>query len=277
MNYSNIAYAKVNLAYDRELFVKEYDKLILPNTRPICNGMVVVEKTAPLNSIWKMVPDDIYKNIVASEYDSDGNFILHKEGRLPTWQMAQLMYIKPEGVDEAVLKGSMNGYGGGTTLRNTQFEKEWFIKPEFEKLKIVEFIKTLPFKKLIFIHCVSLEPGQFAGIHRDNRGVATGINTNTNNELAKNGHVVLTLNISDGGVPLYWALDGDDRFTPKMANDTAYITSDYFLHGVPVTTSRRRQIRVTGIPTDDFAKLLDMNSAVIIPDDYEYRHDLMGS
>jgi hypothetical protein len=60
------------------------------------------------------------------------------------------------------------------------------------------------------------------------------------------------------------------------ANEPAYIISDYFLHGVPLTTSRRRQIRITGIPNDDFAKLLDMDTAVTIPADYKYYSKLLA-
>jgi hypothetical protein len=276
MDYSTIAYSKLNLEYDRDTFIKEYDEFILPHTKQICNSFHVIEKTASLNTVWKMVPDDIYKNIVAGDFDANGRYITHVENRLPTWQMEQLMYVKPEGIAEAVLRGSANGYGGGTALRNSAYEKEWFVKPQYENLEIVKFIKNLPFKKIIFMHCVSLESGQFAGIHRDAKGSAPDDFTNVDNFLSRLGYVVLTLNISDGGVPLYWALDGKPRLTPMYANEPAYIISDYFLHGVPLTTSRRRQIRITGIPNDDFAKLLDMDTAVTIPADYKYYSKLLA-
>ena len=54
------------------------------------------------------------------------------------------------------------------------------------------------------------------------------------------------------------------------------MTSDYFLHGVPVTTSRRRQIRVTGIPTDALANLIDSENIVTIADDYMYQNDVVS-
>jgi len=276
MDYSTIAYAKLNLDYDKDLFIREYDQRILPNTKQISNSEYVVFRTASLNKVWKMVPEDMYQNIVASYYDTEGNFKRHTDGRIPTWQMEQLMYVKADGLDEQILKVSNNGYGGGTTLRNSAYDKEWFVKPQYEDLEIVKFIKTLPFKKIIFMHCVSLEPGEFAGIHRDSKGATQGQMTNADNMLSKQGYVVLTLNISDGGVPLYWALDGKDRKKPMLANESAYITSDYFLHGVPVTTSRRRQIRITGIPTEDFAKLVDLDTAVTIPKDYRYYNEIIG-
>jgi hypothetical protein len=275
MDYSTIAYAKLNVEYDRDTFINEYDEHILPNTKQICNSVHIIEKTASLNKVWGMVPDDMYKHIVAGDFDENGKYMMHYENRLPTWQMEQLMYVNPEGIPETVLSCSANGYGGGTTLRNSAFEKDWFIKPQYENLKIVQFIKTLPFKKIIFMHCVSLEAGQFAGIHRDSKGAAPNDFTNVDNLLSRNGFVVLTLNISDGGVPLYWALDGKARLSPMYANESAYIISDYFLHGVPVTTGRRRQIRITGIPDDNFEKLLDMDTAIRIPTDYKFYSKLL--
>jgi hypothetical protein len=48
------------------------------------------------------------------------------------------------------------------------------------------------------------------------------------------------------------------------------MTSDYFLHGVPVCASRRRQIRITGIPTDDLEGLIAEGTKIPIPSDMEY-------
>lgn len=267
MNYSNIAYAKLNLTYDHEKFAQEYDQCILPNTRPIYNNLSGLNLTASLNSVWNMVPDELYTNLVASEFTENNELKALTDGRLPSWQMEQLMYVESD---------KMNGSMGGTTLRNLEYNKFWKIKPEYKNLEIVKYILKLPFKRIVFMHCVSLEAGQFASIHRDNKGLSNGKQTNKDNELYRNGYVVITLNISDGGVPLYWALDGGARTSPYKANDSVYMTSDYFLHGVPVTTSRRRQIRVTGIPTDALANLIDSENIVTIADDYMYQNDVVS-
>jgi len=97
-----------------------------------------------------------------------------------------------------------------------------------------------------------------------------GSNPILNNGLAHKGYVVVTLNITNGGVPLYWSLDNDVE-TARFADDSIYLSSDYFLHGVPVVTSRRRQVRIMGVPGAGFDQLIDRGRAVVLPDDYEYR------
>jgi hypothetical protein len=57
---------------------------------------------------------------------------------------------------------------------------------------------------------------------------------------------------------------------PLLADDKIYISSDYFLHGVPVVTSRRRQVRVMGVPGPGFEQLIDRSRAVTLPDNYQY-------
>ena len=39
-------------------------------------------------------------------------------------------------------------------------------------------------------------------------------------------------------------------------DDTAYLSNDYFFHGVPVVTSRRRQLRITARPKPEFMDLI---------------------
>jgi hypothetical protein len=265
MNYSDIAYAKLNLDFDHRLFALEYDKLIYPYTHPITNSKYTWENTRKLNQAWNMVDPDIYdKCSVSIDYKN----VEHKE--LPQWQMIQLMCLEPNESDSDMIKEQIQF--GGTFARNMTLHRDWKIKPEFEKLKIVEFIKKLPLKKMSSIHCVSLEPGTFASIHRDDRWFAGAGKPNTvaKNGVIEQGFVIITLNISDGGVPLYWSFDGKYAEHAYHANDPVYITSDYFLHGVPVCASRRRQIRVTGIPTDDLAGLIAEYSKILIPQDMEY-------
>jgi len=82
--------------------------------------------------------------------------------------------------------------------------------------------------------------------------------------------VIIALNISDGGVPLWWTLDGDDNKKVFTTNDAVYLHSDYFLHGVPICSSRRRQIRITGVPTARLTELIDHSTTVVLPDDYKF-------
>ena len=265
MNYSDIAYAKLNLDFDHYLFSLEYDKLIHPHGVPINNSERTWMRTRELNKTWGMVDPETYDKCSIEEKYGKIN-----PRELPQWQMVQLMYLEPEKSDPEIIK--YETARGGTFARNMTLNRDWKIKPEFEKLKIIQFIKKLPFKKMSSVHCVSLEPGSFASIHRDDRWFkdAEKENTVARNGVISQGFVIITLNISDGGGPLYWALDGKYINQPLHANDPVYLTSDYFLHGVPVCTSRRRQIRITGIPTDDLTNLIVEDSKILIPPDMEY-------
>ena len=265
MHYSDIAYTKLDLDFDHRLFALEYDKLIYPHTHAITNGKYTWKNTRKLNQSWNMVDPDTYDKCSVNIGYND---IEHKE--LPQWQMAQLMCLEPNESDSNMIKEQIQF--GGTFARNMTLHRDWKIKPEFEKLKIIEFIKKLPLKKISSIHCVSLEPGTFASIHRDDRWFAGAEKANTvaRNGVIEQGFVIITLNISDGGVPLYWSFDGKYVDHAYHANDPVYMTSDYFLHGVPVCTTRRRQIRVTGIPTDDLAGLIAEDTKILIPLDMEY-------
>lgn len=267
MNYLDIAYAKLNLDFDHRLFALEYDKLILPNGCYINNDERSWRGTRGLNQTWNMVDPDTYDkcSIELAEYSK----IDPRE--LPQWTMVQLMHLETDDSDLDIIKKETAR--GGTFARNMTLNRDWKIKPKYEKLKIVDFIKKLPLKKMSSIHCVSLEPGTFASIHRDARWFLdlTGQpNTAEKNGVIEQGFVIITLNISDGGVPLHWSFDGKYAHHAYHANDPVYITSDYFLHGVPVCTSRRRQIRITGIPTDDLAELIAEDSKILIPSDMEY-------
>ena len=264
MNYSDIAYAKLNLDFDHRVFSLEYDKLILPYSKPIYNNIMSWELTRGLNQTWNMVAPETYdKCNVYTGYRQ------HEDRGVPQWQMTQLMCLEPNESDSTMIKEQIQF--GGTFARNMTLGRDWEIKPEFENLKIIKFIKTLPIKKMCSIHCVSLEPGTFASIHRDARWYAEAGKENTveKNGVSQRGFAVITLNISDGGVPLYWALDNQyDKV--KFANDPVYMCSDYFVHGVPICTSRRRQIRITAMPDEGFDNLVDHGTKVVVPSDIEY-------
>lgn len=259
MNYSNIAYAELDLHYDQDLFANEYDRCILPASRPISNGRPSWQGTRKLNQQWDMVDPGLYDLCDINVK----NGVLHRG--IPQWQMTQLMQLVLEEHDSNELK-SMHQLGG-TTLRNQLLHRTWELKPAFQDLEIVKWIQQLPITDIKSIHCVSIEPGQFASIHRDNR--QTQSNTK-HNAVYKQGFVVMTLNITNGGVPLYWALDGKDSQNCRHADASAYITSDYFLHGVPVVTSRRRQVRITARPNEQFERLLNKDTCVTIEAGYKF-------
>jgi hypothetical protein len=259
--FKNVAYAKLKLDFDHYLFSLEYDKLIFPKGKPINNSKMSWETTRKLNQKWGMVPPETYdKCSVETDYNQ------HEDRGLPQWRMVQLMCLETNDSDSDIIKKEVTY--GGTFARNMTLHRDWKIKPEFENLKIVKFIKSLPIKQICSIHCVSLEPGSFASIHRDSRWFPEAGKENTviKNGVCQQGFTVITLNISDGGGPLYWALDNqyDDV---KFANDPVYMCSDYFVHGVPVCTSRRRQVRVTAMPDEGFGDLVDRQTEVLVPPD----------
>jgi hypothetical protein len=266
--FENTAYAKLNVEFDRELFIQEYDQHILSVARPIHNGYEDWVGTRQLNQTWNMVDPLIYDQCNVED-PNNFNAVIRREREV--WRMAQLMYTNTQDTDiDSIRHGAQHG---GTFVRNMTLDRVWLIKPEFKNLEIVRWIlRTLPFRKIVSMHCVSLEPGNFASIHRDDRHDArTGQpNAALNNGVRQKGFVVITLNLSDGGVPLYWALDGSAVHTPIKTNDPCYLISDWFLHGVPVCTSRRRQVRITGIPTDRLINLIDADSAIRLPENFVY-------
>lgn len=222
------------------------------------------ELTRKLNNNWGMVDPEIYdKCNIYTGYNQN------EDRGIAQWQMVQLMCLETNDSDSEMFKNEVAG--GGTFARNISLGRDWKVKPEFKNLEIVKFIETLPIKKICSIHCVSLEPGTFASIHRDSRWFAdAGKNSIVEkNGVCKQGFTVITLNISDGGVPLYWALDNQyDKV--KFANDPVYMCSDYFVHGVPVCTSRRRQIRITAMPDEGFDSLVAHDTKILVPPDIEY-------
>lgn len=273
--YANIAYAPMTLEYDRDRFIYEYDRYILPRSRPIYNSARGRDATVELNRQWGMIPTDVYAQQDGTLYPSWAERSTDKNlfqglGSL-SWLQAIMTNMVVNDDDDPALKEA--GSQGRLAARNFAPDREWCLKPEFAKLnlQLVDFIyNKLCLSRIIWINCVSLEAGRCATIHRDSmRLYPHGSNPMLNNGLAHKGYVVVTLNITNGGVPLYWSLD--DVKTPQFADDSIYLSSDYFLHGVPVVTSRRRQVRVMGVPGAEFDQLIDHSRAVVLPDNYEYR------
>jgi len=272
--FANLAYAKLNLDFDHELFANEYDQCILPFSRAISTRKQTLDGTRELNRSWGMIDPVLYEQLnVEIEIGKTGTYT-KSTGGIPNFDMTQLLELVTVDSDSDYVK--LNAGQGGSCMRNHHLHRNYRLKPQFKNLKIVEFIlKQLPFKRIVNIHCVSLEPGSFSNIHRDARfspeaGLPSMQNAGVNNGLYQQGHVIVALNISDGGVPLWWALDGVDNKKVFTVNDSVYLHSDYFLHGVPVCAARRRQIRITGVPTARLNDLIDHSTKVVLPDDYKF-------
>lgn len=271
LTVADLAYAKMHLEFDRDRFVYEYDRYILPRSKHIHNGPDNVIGAAALNKAWQMVDPDVYSQqaFVPGECYLQRQTLRHG---YKTWRQCTLSQLILSPDDDDFLKEV--GYMGLVAARNMAWHRQWTIKPEFEamNLSIIEYIKnSLPLQRLTMINAVSLETDQWASIHRDAiRTYGHGENPIKYNSLARSGLVVIVLNISDGEVPLYWSLDGDDQ-PPRFINDQVYMHSDYFLHGVPQVKSRRRQIRVTGVPRSDFFDFVDLSSSFILPKNYQYQ------
>lgn len=266
MNFSTLAYAKLNLSFDRELFIKEYDERIYPKSFPISAGVKSIDHTIRLNQTWDMVDPTIYEQINTNSVDEKGVYTPIDRGR-KSWVMRQLLEMDKTGITDPVLLKFASI--GGVGLRNAAYQNNFRIKEDCKDMEIVNWItKTLPFEKIVSIHCVALDPDSFAPIHRDDKSLFDNTSSIKTNLFYKNNFVIININISSGGVPLYWGLDMPNADNCYKADEDVYLTNDYFLHGVPQVTSRRRQIRVSGIPKIEMYELFDKTSIIDVGTDY---------
>ena len=269
MDFKLLAHAKLNIPYPKEVFLEEYDAYILPNAFSICNSLSSIEDTIELNKKWNMIPPEEY--IRGDYFEQPGNTTTYRfiKRDRPQWKMLQLLELDTTNIDDALLK-HMASFGGPSLRNETLHNKYTFnIKPQYKHLAIWNWIKDcLPFEKINSVHCVSIEEGGMSTIHRDQKGLYDNHSSITQNKVYQQGYVVVCINLSDGGVPLYWSLDGEHEVI--KSNDDIYLTNDYFLHGVPICTSRRRQIRVTGIPKAELWELIEKTTIVSIDADYVY-------
>jgi hypothetical protein len=207
--------------------------------------------TREVNKKWKMVDPEIY-DLCDIQTESG----INKRG-IEQWSATSLIELITS--DETLL--SLSRLGSVAVRNNLLGGGEYRFKEIYENLNIVKWIKDLPLKKIIGIRCVSLKPGSFASIHRDENNFQhhkTGTSLPTN-LLWGSGFVSLTINISDGGQPILYSLNSKID-EPFKVNDEVYLFNDYCPHGVPVVSSRRRQIRVTGIPTEGICDIIDLSS-----------------
>jgi hypothetical protein len=261
IDYTTLVSAKLNLSYDKQLFTEEYDKHILPISTPVLNGPKKVIATAKTNIEWSMVPPEIYAQGQVRSATGEKSL----KTAYPSWTGCSLLYLDTE--DETLHRCSKNG---SVAIRNHALDQmgEWKFYKEFDNLEITKFIKKLPLTNLIGIRCVSLQENTFAIIHRDDTHFLTTkqefleTQTMVNNHIWNSGFVQITINLSDGGAPLYYGLTESLDMQHKTINDDIYLFNDYAYHGVSLTNSRRRQIRVTGRPTPELSKFIEESSAV---------------
>jgi hypothetical protein len=172
---------------------------------------------------------------------------------VPAWLATSLIELKS--AEPRIL---MLSKIGSVAVRNALLnDGDYKFKDQYKDLEITKWIKQLPFSKIIGVRCVSLKENTFASIHRDENSLVVGAihNSLEGNKLWNAGFVSITLNVSDGGQPIFYSLNSNIN-KAYTVNDQVYMFNDYCPHGVPVVSSRRRQIRVTGIPTEDFLKVM---------------------
>lgn len=267
MEFKNLAYSKIDIEFDKDLFIREYDNIIMPNSRQVRNGEGSMELTRKLNSIWGMVPDNEYDTIDSWTQAGDASTYRPLIKGRPAWDHEQLLRLVLKDDDHPLIVRQAEL--GGVGLRNETLGRDFVVKDQYKDLEIVKWVYNLPLTKINSIQCVSLAENSFSTIHRDGKGMLSKAPSAGVNKVFNSGFVVICINITSGEVPLYWSLDHDVR-TPILANDPVYLINDYFLHGVPVCKSKRRQIRVTGKPNSELWNLLDQKSMIVLDDNYKY-------
>jgi hypothetical protein len=237
IDIKTITYCELDIEYDREKFCQEVDQHIIPSSILIeATQFSEIERLAYVNDSWKMVPSDEYR----------------KPNSQKAWMVNSLIYSE---TDEEQLK-TLSMHGSIVTRNKLLSNGKWVWKKEFEELALTKFVKQLPLTDIVHARTLCLFPGKMAAIHRDDRTKSL-----TSNLLANEGYVTVTLNLSTGGHPLFYSLVSDEN-SPRTTNAAIYVFNDYNLHGVPYVSSVRRQVRITGKPTEEFFKKLKQDTLV---------------
>ena len=238
-NLSKLVFCELDISYDHNLFAHEIDSVLLPDSTQInATGRAGVKEFLEINRQWNMVPESDYL----------------EENSNKAWYVNSLIYYDAD--DKDVRKGSELGsvLVRNRTLTDSNLNSKWCWKEKYENLSLTKFIKSLPLTDIIHARLLYLPPGYMSVIHRDDR------HSNEQFKLSKNllsstGHLSITLNISTGGQPLFFATDSSP--VNKIFKPSTFIFNDYFMHGVPKVTSPRRQFRISGKPTKElFEKII---------------------
>lgn len=239
IDITTLIYCELNLEYPREKFIEEIDKILIPDSKLIETGhddKAIMGPLRDINKAWGIITDDEH---------------IDPKSRV-SWHVNSLIYSKTDNV-----RFNKISEVGSIVARNNLLDKgNWQYKPKYENLEITKFIKKLPFSEIIHARLLCLEPGRLVLIHND--GLEKSLSKNL---LSSQGYISITLNVSSGGSPLYFAKMHDyyKRFSTQASS---YIFNDYHVHGVPRVWSRRRQIRISGRPTKEFFNLLKLQTII---------------
>jgi len=257
---NNIVYSELELDFDENIFVDEFDKYILSNTVPHVRVHAIWNDMAKLNKYWNIISDEEYNRydkIIAS-----GNKEASLDGMTHYWTATNLMAKK---------FSTPSNHLTGSGWRANMLSTSTVVKDEYKNLQIIDWIfNKIPHERIIGIHCTVTPPGVFVAMHRDVLWKREGDNPSSNNGFFNKGYKVICLNISNGGVPLLWSLD-HEKESPRIADTKCYMISDYFLHGLTRTTSIRRQLRVSFKPSKDFFNYIKQDTAISLPSNYVYQ------
>lgn len=235
IDINDIAFCELNLSYPKQLFCDEIDQYIIPDSeliRSVRDGYV--KNSISLNQSWNMTSDEIY---------------LSENSNL-SWYANSLLYCDTN--NNELKKLSMIG---SIIVRNNLMNKsKWLWKSEYNNLELTKFIKNLPLTDIFHVRTLCMPPGRMSIIHRDDKNSKVG-----KTSLSEHGYVSITLNLSDGGQPLFFSLL-DNESVPIKTYSESFIFRDYNYHGVPPVSSWRRQVRITGKPTSEFFNLLKIET-----------------
>ena len=133
---SMVAAELINLDYDQDAFINEYDRCILTASSNVRNGQDVLFNTINANLKWNMVDPDKY--VKADVRSRSGEPI---DNGYPSWKGASLVYL-----DSTESELSENSKNGSVSIRNYVLDRHGEFKffPQYEDLMITKYIKSLP-------------------------------------------------------------------------------------------------------------------------------------
>lgn len=230
MDIRKIRFANLNLDYDQDLIKNEMLKIADDN---------LLEITSPesvLKNQWRLpiFSSEQIENTTVYSLESQGT--IYK--KYPAWKGCSLTYVP----------GSRLSLIGSAKFRAETIDTEWLWREDIDISYTKSVVERLNFKKLNTVRLFMLESDGIGLVHQDD------IN------FYENGGFSVTLNISTGGSPLVF-LEGTEKH--EIWPEKTHIFLDDCWHAIPQVKSTRIQLRVNGIPDEDFiASLIQTNSII---------------